>query len=74
PHRSERREFVHRLMQEFRDHLTTQEYQPDPDSEAIVVLSAPQEILPDGTVNERSSENVARIECGMELARLVTVH
>lgn len=69
-HWSEERKDVHKMIKEFRDHLTTEKYEPPTETSGVVVLSAPPEKR-DNEVIEKTPENVARIEYGIEMIKQV---
>jgi len=70
---SEATQFRHTLIQkEFRDILTTGEYQIPVETEGIVILSAPPSKNEKGEVIEASPDNKARIEFGTQVARQIT--
>ncbi|HLC99825.1 MAG TPA: hypothetical protein VJC11_02585 [Patescibacteria group bacterium] len=68
---SEERKDIHRLIQEFRDHLAAKKYEAPTETGGVVVLSAPQE-LRDNEVVEKTDENVARIEYSIDLVKQIT--
>jgi len=69
-HWSENRKDVHKMIKEFRDHLTAEKYEPPTETEGVVVLSAPPEKR-DNELIEKTSENIARIEYGIEMIKQI---
>lgn len=57
------------LLTEFRARLQHPDFAPLPETQAVVVLSAPPGNYPDGTAKEHTRENVARIAFGIEMLR-----
>lgn len=68
---SQRRKDIHQqIVQEFRDHLATQEYDPSVETDGVVSLSGPPDIQESGTV-ENTPENI-RSEYSISLIKQIT--
>ena len=59
----------HELIGEFREILQKPEFHPSPYTQAVVILSAKYDTLPDGSIKEGSVENIARIAFGVQLLK-----
>lgn len=60
---------IHTLIGEFRTVLQHPNLRAPTNTQAVVILSAPFARMPDGTLQEDSPENVARIAFGAQLLR-----
>lgn len=69
--RSERQEYIHQLIAEFRDHLTKDGYEVPVKTDGVVALSAPFEKRGEEII-EKSDENVARIEYSIQAIKDTT--
>lgn len=69
--RSERQEYIHTLIGEFREQLTKGGYEIPKETDGVVALSAPPEKLEDRFL-EKTDENVARIDFAIQAITEVT--
>lgn len=69
--RSERQEYIHSLINEFRDQLTKDGYAIPKETDGVVALSAPPEKREDGFL-EKTEENIARIDFAIQAVKQVT--